>query len=282
MSKPTPTASVERLTPKAATALLERNFHNRNLRKARVASLVEAIQRGEWELNGESIKVASDDTLIDGQHRLQAIAEAGKPVKVLVVRNLPLAAQDTVDTGRRRRLADILMVEGYSDPSALAAAINILHRYRIGVRLDYSQINAPSAAQALALIEAEPHIRESVRTARNVTKQIGGPLGVFSALHHVFFELDPDPAEDFFRRLQTGDELRKGDPLLHLRNQVVRPRKDRGYTQSPHHVAALTIRAFNLRRAGREVEVLLYRANQKFPAVDPPGLLGTADGNSAE
>ncbi len=277
MAKATPIASVERITPKGAIALLERNSHNRNLRKARVAALVDAIKRGEWELNGESIKIALDDTLIDGQHRLQAIAEAGKPVKVLVVRNLPLAAQDTVDTGKRRRLADILMVEGYSDPSALAAAINILHRYRTCVRLDYSQLNAPSAAQALTLIEAEPHLRESVRVARNVTKQIGGPLGVFSALHHVFFEVDPDPTEDFFRHLQTGHELKKKDPLLHLRNQVVRPRKDRGYTQTPHHVAALTIRAFNLRRAGREVEVLLYRANQEFPMVAPPGLLATAE-----
>jgi hypothetical protein len=234
------------------------------------------MKRGEWELNGESIKVAEDGSLLDGQHRLQAVVESGKSIQVLVVRNLPLRAQDTVDTGRRRRLADILMVEGYTDASALAATVNILHRYRIGARLDYSQANAPTPAQALAIVQAEPQIRDSVRVGRNVTKVIGGPIGVFAALHLVFIETDPEPAEDFFTSLKSGAELDRGDPLLRLRNQVVRPRKDRGYTQSPHHIAALTIKAFNLRRAGRRVEVLLYRSNEAFPVVDPQGLISAA------
>lgn len=270
MARNSPTAAVERLSPKSAKALLEANTRNRNLRKARVSAFAEAMRRGEWELNGESVKVARDGTLLDGQHRLQAVVEAEKSIDVLVVRDLPAAAQDTVDTGRRRRLADILMVEGYSDASALAAALNILHRYRLGVRLDYSQANAPSPAQALALVEAEPEIRDSVRVGRNVTKVIGGPIGVFSALHHVFVSSDPGPAQDFFARLKNGAELERNDPLLRLRNQIIRPRKDRGYTQSPHHIAALTIKTFNLRRAGRTVEVLIYRSTEKFPTVDPP------------
>jgi hypothetical protein len=234
------------------------------------------MRRGEWELNGESIKVAEDGSLLDGQHRLHAVVESGKSIQVLVVRNLPAGAQDTVDTGRRRRLADILMVEGYTDASALAATVNILHRYRIGARLDYSQLNAPTPAQALSIVEAEPHIRDSVRVGRNVTKVIGGPIGVFAALHLVFVETDPEPAEDFFTGLKSGAELDRRDPLLRLRNQIVRPRKDRGYTQSPHHVAALTIKAFNLRRAGRTVEALLYRSNENFPEVDPQGLIPAA------
>src|ERR1700761_996246 len=100
MPKSIPSAEVERLSPKSAKALLKGNVHNRNLRKARVSSLAEAMKRGEWELNGESIKVAEDGSLLDGQHRLQAVVESGKSIQVLVVRNLPSDAQDTVDTGR--------------------------------------------------------------------------------------------------------------------------------------------------------------------------------------
>jgi|ERR1700761_7978601 len=272
MADPTPIAIVERLTPKDAKTLLVRNSHNRNLRKGRVAALAEAMRRGEWELNGESIKIGADGGLIDGQHRLQAIVESETPIDVLVVRNLTVAVQDTVDTGRRRRLADILTVEGYTDAHGLAAALNILHRYRMGTRLDYSPASAPSATQALALLEAEPHIRDSVRVGRNVTKEIGGPIGVFSAFHRVFLVVDPEPAEDFFARLKSGAELNRDDPVLRLRNQITRPRKDRGYTQSPHHIAALTVKAFNLRREGRTISSLFYRANEKFPVVDPPSL----------
>jgi hypothetical protein len=266
-----PTAPVvEHVTPELAGVLLSANVHNRNLRTSRVAQLAEAMRRGEWELNGETIKVAEDGTLLDGQHRLQAVVESGVGIETLVMRGLPMLAQDTVDTGRRRRLADILKIEGYSDSHALAAGVNILHRLRTGSRIDYSHAGAPTPRQALELIRAEPQIIESVRAARRVTKQVGGPIGVFSALHCVFFEIDPEPTEEFFARLDDGAELKPGDPALHLRNQLARPRRDRSYSQSPNNIAALTVKAFNLRRKNRSIDLLTFRTGEKFPTVDLP------------
>lgn len=265
-----PAPAVEHVTPDVADALLAANCHNRNLRSSRVTQLAEAMERGEWELNGETIKVAEDGTLLDGQHRLQAVVESGVGIDTLVIRDLPMRVQDTVDTGRRRRLADILMIEGYPDSHALGAAVSILHRLRNGTRIYYAHSGAPSAQQALDLIKREPQLQQSVRIARRVTKQVGGPIGVFSALHCVFYETDPEPAEEFFARLADGADLSRDDPLLHLRNQLARPRKDRSYGQSPSNIAALTIKAFNLRRAGRRVNLLAFRGNEQFPQVDPP------------
>jgi hypothetical protein len=273
-----PAPAVERVTPALADALLAANRHNRNLRTSRVTQLAEAMERGEWELNGETIKVAEDGTLLDGQHRLQAVVESGVGIDTLVIRDLPMRVQDTVDTGRRRRLADILMIEGYPDSHALGAAVSILHRLRNGTRIYYAHSGAPSAQQALDLIKREPQIQQSVRIARRVTKQVGGPIGVFSALHCVFHGVDPEPAEDFFARLADGADLSRGDPLLHLRNQLARPRKDRSYAQSPSNIAALTIKAFNLRRVGRSVNLLAFRANEQFPQVDPPAGEGSRGG----
>jgi hypothetical protein len=270
-SSAAPVPTIEHVTPDLAGALLAANRRNRNLRTSRVTQLAEAMERGEWELNGETIKVADDGTLLDGQHRLQAVVESGVGIDTLVMRDLSMRVQDTVDTGRRRRLADILKIEGYSDSHALGAAVSILHRLRNGHRIHYAHAGAPSAQQALDLIKREPQIQTSVRVARRVTKQVGGPIGVFSALHCVFYEVDPEPADEFFARLADGADLSRDDPLLHLRNQLSRPRKDRSYGQSPSNIAALTIKAFNLRRAGRRVSLLSFRANEKFPTVDPPG-----------
>lgn len=270
--------AVEHVTPDIAATLLSANHHNRNLRDHRVAQLAEAMRRGEWELNGETIKIAVDGTLLDGQHRLQAVIESNVGIDTLVMRGLPLAAQDTVDTGRRRRLADILKIEGYSDSHALAAAVSILHRIRSGSRIDYSHAGAPSAQQALDLIDVEPQIKSSVVVARRVTKAVGGPIGVFSALHCVFFEVDPEPTEEFFARLADGVELRRRDPVLHLRNQLARPREDRSYSRSPFNIAALTVKAFNMRRAGKEIDLLTFRQGEKFPAVAPAVTIGMADG----
>ena len=266
---PTPTVSVEQITPDDAKVLLEANLRNRNLRPARVVQLANAMRRREWELNGETLKVAVDGTLIDGQHRLQAVVDSGSTIETLVMRDLPLAAQDTVDTGRKRRLADILKIEGYKDTHALAAAVNILHRYRNGLRIDYSQAGAPSGPQAMELIAAEPQITESVKVARVLAKHVPGPIGVFAALHCVFVQVDPEPTEEFYGDLKEGAELKKGDPVLHLRNQLMRPQKDRGYVQSPATVAGLTCKAFNLRRAGQRVNLLTFRKNEKIPPIDP-------------
>jgi hypothetical protein len=269
--------AVEHISPDVARALLADNDHNRNMRPPRVAQLAEAMKRGEWELNGETIKIAADGTLLDGQHRLQAVVESGIGIDTLVMRGLPFAAQDTVDTGRRRRLADVLAIEGLADSHALGAAVSMLHRFRTGQRIDYAHGSAPSAQQALELIGTDPGIQDSVRKARRVTKAVGGPIGVFSALHYLFLEIDPGPADEFFDRLADGVELAEGDPALHLRNQLARPRVDRNYAQSPYNIAALTIKAFNLRRAERSIELLSFRANEKFPSIDPPTLKEEVD-----
>lgn len=261
------TPSIERISPDDAKRLLEGNHHNRNLRMPRVAQLAGAIARGEWELNGETIKVAYDGSLIDGQHRLQAIIEADTGIQTVVVRGLPAEAQDTVDTGRRRRLADVLAIEGYADAFAVAAAVNVLHRYRSGFRIDYSHSNAPSTQQALDLIAETPEIEDSVKVARRVTKRIGGPIGVFAALHCEFLDVDVDTTERFFDGLAVGANLGKRDPVLQLRDQIMRSRKDPSYMQSPYHVAGLTIKAFNLKRGGRRVDVLSFKSTEQFPPI---------------
>lgn len=51
-----PVASIERITPKLASEMLLTNRRNRRLRAHRVGQMAEAMRRGEWELNGESIK----------------------------------------------------------------------------------------------------------------------------------------------------------------------------------------------------------------------------------
>lgn len=264
---PAPIVIPERITPEMASDLLDANRHNRNMRASRVAHLAELMRRGEWVLNGETIKIAEDGTLLDGQHRLQAVVEAGVEIETMVMRDLPMAVQDTVDTGRKRRLADVLTIERRSDPQALAAALSMLHRLRTGTRVDYSHSGAPSPQQALDLLEAEPRIEDSVKVARRVTKAIGGPIGVFAALHRIFEDIDAGAASEFYEGLVDGADLSKGDPLLNLRNQVVRPRLDRNHSHSPNVIAALTIKAFNLRRTGRNVEVLAFRKDEKFPKV---------------
>ena len=136
---------VETISPEVTAALLEANRHNRHMRPPRVIQLADVMRRGEWVLNGETIKIATDGTLLDGQHRLQAVVDSGVTIETYVMRGMPPEVQDTVDTGRRRRLADVLAIEGHTDSHALGASLSMLHRFRTDQRID-SPTRAPLPA----------------------------------------------------------------------------------------------------------------------------------------
>ncbi len=55
-----------------------------------MAEYANAMKSGEWKYNGESIKVCTDGSLLDGQHRLEACIESGVTFDTLLVTNLRL------------------------------------------------------------------------------------------------------------------------------------------------------------------------------------------------
>jgi len=274
MTHPPQQATIETITTAKARKILRANSHNRNLRRMQVDNFAAMLKNGEWVLNGESIKLGVDGTLLDGQHRLEAVLAANTSMRTVVVRQLPVEAQDTVDTGRKRRLADLLAIEGHKDAHGLAAAINMLHPYRTGKRMDSSRTGAPTPKQALQLLKEAPGLPDSVRVARKLSNDIGGPLGIFAALHSVFRDVDPAATDEFFARLEDGLELKKGDPVWRLRRSITHTRRDRHYSQTPYYMAALIIKAFNYRRAGKTVELLAFKSGEPFPTVDGDNMRG--------
>src|SRR5260370_870920 len=90
--------------------------------RRRLEAMTAAIQRGEWRLTGEAIKLDDEGRVRDGQNRLHAIVEAGVPVRSVVARGVGEDAFDVMDTGRSRNAADVLHIHGYPSQNALAAA----------------------------------------------------------------------------------------------------------------------------------------------------------------
>lgn len=91
------------MTPEQAATWLENNPNIRKLRAHRVASMARAIESGHFETTHQGIAIADDGALIDGQHRLTAIARTGVTVKLLVTRGLPRSAVKTIDSGMPRQ-----------------------------------------------------------------------------------------------------------------------------------------------------------------------------------
>lgn len=118
---------VIRVTPAMASNWLSSNTINRRLRRSVVDGLVAAFKRGEYQTTHQGIAFSDTGELLDGQHRLTAIAEmpAGASFEMLVTRGIPKSAFRVVDTGLKRSHSDILGIP--TGHAAVARFLASLH-----------------------------------------------------------------------------------------------------------------------------------------------------------
>lgn len=91
------------ITPEMAEEWLKKNIRNiRPLRKAAVSYLAAEITAGKWELTHQGIAFGADGILVDGQHRLAAIARAGVPVECMVTWGIQETGTCAIDSGTKR------------------------------------------------------------------------------------------------------------------------------------------------------------------------------------
>lgn len=78
---------IETITPDLAKQYLEKNSScNKALDEGKVNTLVERINSGKWDSNGDAIYFGYGDILLNGQHRMHAIVRSGIQVRVRVFR----------------------------------------------------------------------------------------------------------------------------------------------------------------------------------------------------
>lgn len=260
------------LTPQLAKEWMARNPINRALRSGVVGRLADAIRRGEWMLNGETIKFDWNGNMLDGQHRTAAAVEANQSIWVFVVKGLDPKSQETVDRGIRRTLADMLKLRGEPYSPVLAAAINTYHRIQSGT-LKYGAYSGryyPSVQQAMRILEENPRIREGLAIGHRMGVTLKLSTGVTGACRLLFMEKSEQDAIYFFEKLLTGSALEEGDPILVLRNELLRDMtrlEERRYHL--HEKAALVIKAWNAYRRGEKVERLSWRSGGAHPEEFP-------------
>ena len=114
------------ITPELAREMLKKNTNNiRNIANGNIQAIVNDINNDGWRINGETICFNSKGVLSNGQHRLTAIAKAGKPVICLVVSNVP--EDDLYDVGKKRAIYEIMRANGYEKTNvAITGAANVI------------------------------------------------------------------------------------------------------------------------------------------------------------
>lgn len=94
----------EVITPEIAKEMLKKNLpYNRAISKRTVDLFVSDMKAGLWyEDTAATIAISEKGYLLDGQHRLTALVQYGKPLCMLVARDVNEAAFEYIDNGKVR------------------------------------------------------------------------------------------------------------------------------------------------------------------------------------
>lgn len=257
------------VTPELARQWLAGNTHNRHLRARRIGPLVADMTSGAYMLNGETIKRGADGTLLDGQHRLAAIAESGIAQELLVVEGLEGPAQETTDIGIKRNFSDVLALRGEKDAFTLAAVCRRVTIWEAGGRALTGAGNiAPTPAQMLVTLHRYPGLRSVTRMAMNVSVHCDMPASHLGLGIWLFAAIDEDDCDHFFARLADGQALVKGDPIYELRRALAESRNVKG-RRSETYLTAIMIKAWNAYRAGSRIAFLTFKPGGARPEAFP-------------
>lgn len=272
---------LERVTPKRAREFLTNNYeHNRRLRTAKVQAYARDMREGRWDaLTGETVKMTDllpDGVMLDGQHRMAAIDQAGVAVQLLVAYGVPQTAMTVIDTGLARSFADRLKVEGITSRHLVGAVVRRVIQWergnytgQTGGRHMDDRFSNPTHAEKLARFEKEPEaFVAAAHRAEDVRNQKLGQGSPAGTAFFILSAIDHQMAHNFFDALIEGANLPKKSPILSLRNRMTRMRAERAAFKDE---LALYMRAWNAYREDRELERVMVSSagrgltNDNFP-----------------
>lgn len=245
------TAEVVDMTPDDAAQLLADTMTtNRTLRERVIDTYAAEMIAGRWMLTGETIKLDTEGNVIDGQHRLWAIAKSGVTVPTMIVRGLDHSVIRVIDTAIRRSAADSLRFAGYdyANMEALASLARLAILYETGQLKTMARASRP--VSHLAIVEWVERYgdvaQESVRFAYTFRNRIApvtpSPLAF---VHHYLSELDAMEAEKFWSGIANLATEGKHDPRQTLLRSIVAD-------QSKGNQGALIGRTFTTWNAWRD------------------------------
>lgn len=247
-----PKITIESVTPDMAAQLLGTMHGNRTLRKKIVEQYAREMIAGKWLLNGESVKVAANGRLVDGQHRLNAIIMAKRAVQMCVVRGVDEAAMITLDTGVGRSFSDWSTISGRSYTAVIGPIARWWYKYESGSPTTNYK---PSHQELEQVIATHPAIFDSAAFVMKHKVITSRCIATVQGFVHAYTSemFDRELSDLFMMELDSGAQLRDGNPVLALRRRLVDENNATGKRESSH-VLAWTIKAWNAWLAGESIK----------------------------
>lgn len=260
--KKTPHCEIVALTPVLATLLLDRNPVNRPIGRYNMETLRSDVSGSRFLFNGESIVVSDSGVLIDGQHRCTTVIETRQTITTVIVFGPKEEARYTIDIGKPKTAAHFLHMKGGVDTNNLAATIALLIQYGQNNNIHHGYVR-PTKTQIVQGGERFRGVELSLDAVAGATKKKLGSRSALAFCHYTFKrKAGVEAADNFFQKLIDGDGLRKGDPIYHCRERLLK--LDRGSRADVR--AEIIFKGWNSWR--RNETVTSIRTNGKLPKVE--------------
>ncbi|MEU9444616.1 hypothetical protein AB0D42_27795 [Streptomyces sp. NPDC048304] len=244
------------VTPELARQWLLKNIKNRNLRKGMAAQYGRDMAAGEWTINGSTVVFADNDTLIDGQHRLNAIAAIDIPnasFPLLVVRGIVEQAKRTIDGGAKRTMGDRLKIDDASgNTSILAALLRRAHMWDRGYYINAGGAS-PTPAEMYTYLEDNPGVLWSSEFAASARRRILAPTSVVAIAHWVTSRVNSGDAKWFFDHVIKPVGLPDGHPIWALNKKLTAEASQRAGRANETEMLAAFVLTWNAYRTGRSI-----------------------------
>jgi len=203
-------ADFKTISKESALKMLE-SIHplQRSINENRVSAYARSIETGNYtSLNGQTIVITESGVLLDGQHRLSAIARTGVSLEMMVFTVRDEYAEEvyrTIDSGRSRDMKDSYGTS--NEQNALSRSMYCIENTNVAAKSAFcnkiSTKELVSDQEAYSYFEDnKDDIIESCKIARRIRKEIGrGSIKAYSLAYLLAKRLYRDEAIFFFEEL---------------------------------------------------------------------------------
>lgn len=262
-------AQILLVTPEMASDWISHRSYDRNrkISKVIVAKYLQDMKAGRWKTTRQGLIFDTQGKIIDGQHRLSAVANGEMTVAFWVYPNESRDTFEVLDQGYKRLPSHLLALPYASAVAAGARYLAVLADEDPWSLPRFNRVTTPEIFQTVyEWPELSRYVTRAydVRTATSIT--ISPHLAVLAQAART--ELGtPEKIKSWMDGLVSGDNLAADDPRLHLRNRFTRAyhvlrgnmNRDLNYN--------LIAKAWNDYAQGRSMAQLRWRTNEGITPV---------------
>lgn len=267
------------VTPAIAQKFLDGNVDfNRKKRDTFVKRYMMSMLEGLWRINGQDILIGIDSTgkqvLLNGQHRLKAVIEAGQIKKNISIPmgfkfGVPIGRDvfETIDASVARSAADFIAGEnkiprGFATHIAACVRLHYLYtQSSLG-----SERNLISPQQLVRYYRIHPELEKNMRFLNKDIRVYGClmPISAAGFLFTIFNEKDKKLSERFMDRLIVGENLTKTNPVFQARELLKKIKEFKGVKGAGNYKLKICMEAWNMVRQNKRGKL---EVPEEFPEV---------------